>query len=219
MPREAKKTVVGWTHQQLCDLAVVWLKRPIGRDGPGCTVAVSEVRAIWNGQIPDALGLRPVYTDEASVLVEVKVSLADFRADRLKPHHADGQGMGTYRYFFAPEGVIPVDELPARWGLVEVTPQGRIAVRCGHVLCKRSDQSVWRHARAVENEWVLLSRVLERVGDVEVLHKELKRVNRERDRLAAQCDQLNSRLRTYQLAAVADEGQAQVALPRGNRKQ
>jgi hypothetical protein len=105
------------THRQLCDLAVKWLQRPASRSGPGCQVAFSECRADWKGETPDAIGFRAAVFKEASVVVEVKVSRADFLADRKKPHRIDPSlGMGTYRYFMAPAGLISPEELPARWG-------------------------------------------------------------------------------------------------------
>lgn len=95
------------THRQLCDLAVKWLQRPASRSGPGCQVAFSECRADWKGETPDAIGFRAAVFKEASVVVEVKVSRADFLADRKKPHRIDPSlGMGTYRYFMAPASLI-----------------------------------------------------------------------------------------------------------------
>lgn len=35
-------------------------------------------------------------------------------------------GMGDYRYFLAPTGIIKVEELPRKWGLLEVSPEGRV---------------------------------------------------------------------------------------------
>ncbi len=54
---------------------------------------------------------------DGTVLVECKVSRADFLADMAKPHRYSG-GVGNWRYYVAPEGVISPDELLAKWGLV-----------------------------------------------------------------------------------------------------
>lgn len=150
---------MSFTHQDLCTLAVNWLQRAPGRNGPACQVAFSEAKGGWNGEIPDAIGCRTAAEDEGSIVVEVKVSRADYLADRAKSHRQDGAlGMGLYRYFMAPEGIISVQELPKNWGLVEVSLKGVLRVMAGHVTVKRAEQSAWRHERAMEREWLLLAR-------------------------------------------------------------
>jgi hypothetical protein len=68
------------------------------------------------GETPDVFGLG--YT---TMLVECKATRSDFLADSDKPFRRNPeQGLGDLRYYFAPEGVIRVEELPANWGLVEV---------------------------------------------------------------------------------------------------
>jgi hypothetical protein len=138
-PKLAEFATMPLTHQELCSLAVNWLQRAPGRSGPACQVAFSEAKGGWNGEIPDAIGFRTAAGDEGSVVVEVKVSRSDYLADRLKAHRQDGSmGMGLYRYFMAPEGIIDVQELPQRWGLVEVSPKGVLRVRSGHVTVQPS---------------------------------------------------------------------------------
>jgi hypothetical protein len=197
---------MSYSHQQLCSLAVNWLQRAPGRSGPACQVAFSEAKCSWNGEIPDAIGFRTTAEDEGSVVVEVKVSRSDYLADRAKPHRLEaGLGMGLYRYYLAPEGVISTQELPNGWGLVEVSSKGVLRVLAGHVLCKRADQAIWRHERALHREWLLLASMLSRVGNVEALHTELKKANNERSRLARELDALRERERTNMLErAVAD---------------
>jgi len=130
----------------------------------------------------------------------VKVSRADYLADRAKAHRQDGAlGMGLYRYFMAPEGIISVHDLPKYWGLVEVSPKGVLRVLAGHVTLKRAEQTVWRHERAIEREWLLLASMLSRVGNVEALHTELKKARNERAQLAKQLDALRERDRTNML--------------------
>jgi hypothetical protein len=177
------------SHQDLCGLAVKWLKRAPGKQGAACQVAFSEAKGSWNGEIPDAIGFRTAAEDEGSVIVEVKVSRKDYLSDRKKPHRMDqANGMGLYRYYMAPEGIIRTEELPERWGLLEVSKNGLLSVKTGHVTVKRSEQIAWRHDRAISREWLLLASMLSRVGDVEALHTKLKRVQNERSRLAQQCD-------------------------------
>jgi len=191
---------MSFSHRELCSLAVNWLQRAPGRSGPACQVAFSEAKGGWNGEIPDAIGFRTAAEDEGSVVVEVKVSRSDYIADRAKAHRQDGTlGMGLYRYYMAPEGIISVQELPKGWGLVEVSPKSVLRVLTGHVTVKRADQAVWRHERALDREWLLLASMLSRVGDVETLHTELKKANNERSRLARQLDALRERERTNML--------------------
>lgn len=186
------------THRELCRLAVGWLKRPASRSGPGCQVAFSESRGDWKGETPDAIGFRAAVHNESSVVVEVKTSRADFLADRKKPHRVNpALGMGSYRYFMAPTGLIKPGELPPKWGLIEVNERGVLRVVCGHVYLKYRDEDVWRHDCATGVEWTLLVRMLNRVGDVEKAQNYLKESNnrnaglvRENDRLRAENERL-----------------------------
>lgn len=113
----------GLTHSDLVKIAGRWL-----RNTAGCTVVLEELcAATGNGENPDAIGW---YTGR-TMLVECKVSRSDFLADRKKPFRANpDRGLGLYRYFMAPKGLIKVDELPARWGLLEVNG-GRVSVAAG----------------------------------------------------------------------------------------
>src|SRR5208337_2931128 len=63
-----------------------------------------------------------------SVLVECKVSRADFLADREKPFRQKPElGVGCERFYLAPAGLIRLEELPAGWGLLELR-NGKIEV-------------------------------------------------------------------------------------------
>jgi hypothetical protein len=209
-------TSMPFTHQDLCSLAVNRLQRAPGRSGPACQVAFSEAKGGWNGEIPDAIGFRTAAEDEGTVVVEVKVSRSDYLADRAKAHRQDGaKGMGHYRYYMAPEGIISLQELAPRWGLVEVSPKGVLRVLSGHVTVKRADQPARRHERAISREWLLLASMLSRVGNVEAMHAELKRVKNEQARLARELDTLRARKRANMLSrAVAgiDTAQPLIAL-------
>src|SRR5437899_7587554 len=55
-----------------------------------------------------------------SVVLECKVSRADFLADANKPFRLKPEeGLGCERFYMAPAGVIGLEELPAGWGLLE----------------------------------------------------------------------------------------------------
>ncbi|WP_445621300.1 hypothetical protein ACUN8C_05700 [Kushneria sp. Sum13] len=100
------------THAELCIRADKWLRNAIG-----CGVTFNDrfQAATHNGEQPDAIGWR----DGLSFLVEVKVSRADFLADRKKRFRADpALGMGDWRFYMCPPGMIKPEELPAGWGLL-----------------------------------------------------------------------------------------------------
>ena len=99
-------------HAKLVSLAVAWLSRY------RCGVVLSE-QACASGEMPDAIGWKKACH---SVLIECKVSRADFLADRSKPFRLQAQnGVGSERYYLAPAKLIRIEELPAGWGLLEVS--------------------------------------------------------------------------------------------------
>lgn len=99
------------THKRLVKLARAWLR------AKGCKLILSE-RTSSLGEQPDAIGWMD---GRASILIECKASLADFRRDKDKWFRHNGLGMGQKRYFMAPAGLIPQSEIPDGWGLLEVT--------------------------------------------------------------------------------------------------
>src|ERR1019366_4473869 len=85
------------THAKLVSMAVRWLRRY------RCGVVLSE-QACASGEMPDAIGWKRACH---SVLVESKVSRADFLADRDKPFRQTPEtGVGCERYYLAPRGLI-----------------------------------------------------------------------------------------------------------------
>jgi hypothetical protein len=100
------------THPALVELAVRWL-----RSTYRCGIILSE-QACCTGEVPDVIGWKARCR---SVLVECKISRADFLADRGKPWRLDPQGaLGCERFYMVPAGLIAAAELPAGWGLLEV---------------------------------------------------------------------------------------------------
>ena len=97
------------THGQLVRSAEKWLR------SYRCGVVLSE-QACVSGEMPDAIGWKRACH---SVLVECKVSRADFLADRGKPWRMKPElGVGCERYYLAPAGLLREDELPVGWGLL-----------------------------------------------------------------------------------------------------
>jgi hypothetical protein len=99
------------THQQLVRMAEQWLRRKYR-----CGIVLSE-QSCASGETPDVIGWKGKCR---SVIVECKVSRADFFADREKPFRKNPElGMGCERFYLTPAGLIAQDELPSRWGLLE----------------------------------------------------------------------------------------------------
>jgi hypothetical protein len=108
------------THAELVELAAEWLRAK-------CSVVITEMVAVSvTMECPDAIG----WYSHASYLVECKASRSDFLADRKKQFRQSPEhGMGTYRYFLAPKGMIRPEELPANWGLLEVGEGGKVRAK------------------------------------------------------------------------------------------
>ena len=112
---------MGRSHKELVELAgnVLLMSHKI---------ACTEVQT-YSTELPDCFGwqngqvhwLNDEYVRKEvgfifTTLIEVKVSRSDFLRDRKKPHRQE-LGMGNYRYYCCPDGMIKPDELPENWGL------------------------------------------------------------------------------------------------------
>src|SRR4051812_17364381 len=99
------------THAQLVERAVHWLR------SYRCGVVLSE-QACISGEMPDAIGWKKACH---SVMVECKVSRADFLVDREKPFRSKPEsGVGCERFYLTARGLIRIEELPVGWGLLQV---------------------------------------------------------------------------------------------------
>jgi hypothetical protein len=113
---------INMTHQQLVRLAEQWL-----RSRYRCGIVLSE-QSCAGGETPDLIGWKGRCR---SVVVECKVSRADFFADQEKPFRKNPElAMGCERFYLTPQGLIEPGELPAKWGLLECKGRElRMAVR------------------------------------------------------------------------------------------
>jgi hypothetical protein len=110
------------THVQLVQKAVEWLR------AYRCGVVLSE-QACISGEMPDAIGWK---SSCHSVLVECKVSRADFLADRGKRfRQKPDTGVGCERFYLTPKELIGMNELPVGWGLLEYHNRMVKVVRAG----------------------------------------------------------------------------------------
>lgn len=113
----------GLTHSKIIEYSRKVLKRAGMRWK--CGITVSELSTI-NSEIPDILGF---YSGGAS-LIEAKASRNDFLNDKKKPFRMNPEtGMGNYRFYACPTGLIKENELPNKWGLIYVSEKGRCVVK------------------------------------------------------------------------------------------
>lgn len=111
----ATKSLPLWTHKQCVEAATTYLSKR-------CNVVLPEFYS-WNGELADVIG----FASRHSTLIECKVSRGDFLKDRSKHFRAfPEQGMGDYRYYCCPKGMIDKKELPEGWGLLYLYPNGRV---------------------------------------------------------------------------------------------
>jgi hypothetical protein len=134
------------THGALVQKAVAWLRRY------GCGVVLSE-QSCANGETPDAIGWKRACH---SVVVECKISRADFLVDREKPFRRKPEsGMGCERFYLTPARLLDASEVPDGWGLLEV--------RNHRVAMVRPSSTSLRSTRGFRHEMNLLLASLRRV--------------------------------------------------------
>lgn len=109
------------THTELCQVGARWLLNNKNYHYR-CNYVVVEFVALCE-ESPDILGFKG---GSQTLLVETKMSRSDFFADRKKRHRNDGSGVGEFRYYLCPEGLINEEELPSGWGLLYCYPDGKI---------------------------------------------------------------------------------------------
>lgn len=77
----------------------------------------------WNNELADVIGFKNKYT----TLVECKISRADFFRDKKKGFRRMPEfGMGNYRFYCCPKGLIQPYEVPDDWGLLYIYPSGHV---------------------------------------------------------------------------------------------
>ncbi|MPQ69326.1 hypothetical protein [Pseudomonas sp. MWU12-2323] len=105
-------------HHRLTKQGASWLRKN------GFGVVATELTCFGSREQPDVVGFR----SDCSALVEVKVSRADFLADQKKPERSTSGGIGIYRFYLCPEGLIRPEDLPAKWGLLYAKGRSVVAV-------------------------------------------------------------------------------------------
>lgn len=114
IPAKEKRKYNMDSHRSLCLNAGRWLRKS-GRIHPAsCPWCVVEL-VTTNQETPDVFG----WNYWTTILIEVKVSHSDFLADSKKTFRKfPEEGIGEYRFYCCPDGMIKVNELPDNWGLL-----------------------------------------------------------------------------------------------------
>jgi hypothetical protein len=100
------------THADLVHAAHHW-----ARNSLKCAAVLAECGAAGI-EIPDVIAWG---SNGTSIVVECKATRADFLADKKKFFRVrPDQGMGAFRWFFTPKGLVDRSELPPQWGLAEL---------------------------------------------------------------------------------------------------
>ena len=106
-------------HDKLVKLGSEWLMRntPVlgNCECSKCSIVTTEI-VTFASEMPDVLGFA---NNNKTVLLEAKISREDFKRDFKKSFRINpADGMGEYRLYIAPKGLIKAEELPDKWGLV-----------------------------------------------------------------------------------------------------
>lgn len=105
------------THATLVALGVRWMSRQ--------SSTVFYEFAASAKENPDIIG----WSEGFSTLIECKVTRGDFLSDSKKTTRRNPKaGMGQRRYYLCPSGIIGLEDLPKKWGLLWAE-KGRIVVK------------------------------------------------------------------------------------------
>ena len=103
------------THSELIDKGAKYLKKK-------CSFILREMTCT-NSEIADVIG----FNSTTTFLIEAKTSRSDFLKDFKKPFRINPEeGVGDFRFYIAPKGLIKQNEIPSLWGLLEVDESGKV---------------------------------------------------------------------------------------------
>lgn len=122
---EINRTRDSSKHKELCAIAGKWLKKHNQNVLiPNCPTVAVELVTIEN-ETPDVIG----WSSGSSVMIEVKVGRGDFLSDYKKPFRKIPKtGVGEFRYYICPTGLIKGVELPDKWGLLYFNELNKIEI-------------------------------------------------------------------------------------------
>lgn len=109
------------THRNLCIKAAKYLRSKGVHPFHKGQYSVCELERV--GECPDAFA----WGGSSTQLIEVKVSRSDFLSDKRKLwRYHSRSGLGSYRSYLCPEGLIELKDLPRYWGLLYIDKNGKI---------------------------------------------------------------------------------------------
>ena len=68
-----------------------------------------------------------------------------------------------FRFFMCPKGLIKQNDLPDKWGLIEVNDQGVARKKTGPIGNVWNENSEWCFERSMENEMAMMYTALRRL--------------------------------------------------------
>ena len=221
-PSPAAYAVANFSHAELCEFAVRWLKRPHARGGHGCSVAATIESPVTlapdlsaEPKACDVIGFRSAGYWDGSVAVICAATRRDFLDDIGRPERY-GAGVGTWRYYLVPEDVALPNEAPPAWGMLQISRRGVITPLRGAAtsLGQRFDDEVsgltqWRQSPDHLREVQLFARVLARADGFAAAERLLRESVAAQEHLRAEISSLR-----IELARTARESAPAAPAPR-----
>ena len=99
-------------HQELVKRGVNWLKNN-QVSGMRSVIVLPEYKC-YADSIPDVIGMN----HDMTIVIECKVSRADYFQDQHKKHRQHTFQLGNMRYYLCPDNLIFPDEVYHGWGLL-----------------------------------------------------------------------------------------------------
>jgi len=113
------------SHDELSVIAAKWIKKHSQNILiPNCATIAIDMKTLEQEK-PDVIG----WNSSCSIMIEVKVGRGDFLKDFKKPFRKfTERGVGQYRYYCCPTGLINESELPENWGLLYLNDKNKIEI-------------------------------------------------------------------------------------------
>lgn len=115
--------IFSMTHKEVIEITQKFLDRKKGKRW-SVFLTFSEIVTIEH-EIPDIIG----FASGSSTIIEVKISRSDFLKDKKKSFRYIPQlGMGNYRFYACPDGLIKESEIPENWGLIYINKKKKCEI-------------------------------------------------------------------------------------------
>ena len=113
------------SHDELSLIVAKWLKKHSKNILiPNCATIALDIKTLEQEK-PDVIG----WNGCSSIMIEVKVGRGDSLQDFKKPFRKyPEKGVGQYRYYCCPDGLIKENEIPEKWGLLYLNDKNKIEI-------------------------------------------------------------------------------------------